>query len=759
MKRPLLWAALLLTLGILILNSRPEIRDKWLLRKPSVRLALEKSSSGYFPVSLRGKVLWAEEKNGRYVYRVDCGRKYGIVLVYEPDDGSERTEEATALIGSDARVSGTAFLFPPSENPGQFDLRNYYDDLGIYFGVSEAEIWTDDALKHSFRRTLFRAAESFRKVIRETESPEDADFLLSLTTGDTTEIGTQMKAEASFLSAIQLVSVSGFLLSALGMLFYRLLRKLTSNLFLCAGIPFLAIVLYDCLLGSPASMIRALVIFALRVIAPILKRRFDILSAASLYVILLAFTRPSYLLLPSMSFYLAVLLSQGLICPLVRRFTFRQNVLVSASLSFLSIQACLLPVQILSRYAWSLYGMILVYFLMPLKMAALILTLLGGAVGVVFGRGSYPLVRFILFLPGRLRSLYELVLNAFRVLPLASVNAGKPAVRRIVSYAVLLFTIPAALSIRGFLVKKAVLKEQQYAMKTGRLISLCYFFILALGMCFLRAPKPGKALSYTMLSVGQGDSGIVRAQDVTIGVDVGSSSADNAGEIFSEALSYYGIKRLDLLILSHGDLDHVNGLPSLLQDPGISLREVWIPDTLHAEEEFHDELIHLRSAGIPVRKAGTGDHYDFNDLSVQVLSPEHGADLSGNDASLVVRISYRGRSILFAGDISAEMEEKLPLDDNIDLLKVAHHGSRFSSGETFLKRISPKLSFVSYGRNNSYGHPAEEALDRFRENHLTIYGTGRSGAIEAVIQDTQISLRFYGMDPWRDLPLNDIAGH
>ena len=758
MKRPLLWAALLLTLGILILNSRPEIRDKWLLRKPSVRLALEKSYSGYFPVSISGKVLWAEEKSGRYVYRLDCGKKYGIVLVYEPDTESGHREEALSLVGSEAHVSGTAFLFPQSENPGQFDLRNYYDDLGIYFGVSEAEIWTDNPVKYSFKRWLFRTAESFRNVIKETGGADDADFLLSVAAGDSTETGTRLKDEASFLSAVQLISVSGFLLSALGMLLYRLLRRITANLFLCAGIPFLIIVLYYLLLGSPASMIRALVVLALRMMAPILKRRFDVLSAASVYVILLAVTRPCYLLLPAMSFYLSVLLSQGVICPMARKMVFRQSVAASALLSFLSLQACLLPVQILSRYSWSLYGMILVYFLMPVKITALILILLGGMTGMVFGSGSYPVVRFLLFLPKHLRGLYDLVFQTFGSFPMASVNVGKPADRRLAAYLFLLLSVPFGMSVRTFLVKKRFLKERQHALKNSHLISIIYLFILLLGMCFLRAPRPKEDLCYTMLSVGQGDSGIVRTQDATIGIDLGSSSQDNAGEIFTGALSFYGVRRLDILILSHGDLDHVNGLPGLLSDPSVTVGEVWISDTLHAEEEFMNELSLLESRGIPVRKAGAGDRFELGGLFVQVLSPLHGADLAGNDASLVVKISYRGRSVLFTGDISSEIEAGIS-SGKTDILKVAHHGSRFSSEELFLKRVSPALSFVSYGRNNTYGHPAEEALERYRQNQLTVYGTGRSGAIEAVLSDTQISLCCYGKDPCRDLPLNDVPGH
>ncbi|MBR3437821.1 MAG: ComEC/Rec2 family competence protein, partial [Lachnospiraceae bacterium] len=402
MKRPLLWAALLLTLGVLIINSRPESRDKWLLRKPSVRLALEKSSSGYFPVALKGTVLWAEEKEGRPVYRIDCGKKYGTVLVYGSEEAVHE-EEPSELAGSTVRVSGTAFLFQPSENPGQFDVQAYYDDLGIYFGVSQAEVWLDAPKKASFRRFLCRLSAAYKTVIRETTEKEEGDFLLLLSQGDRSESGEEMKKEAAALSALQLISVSGFIISSIGMLFYRILRKRSTDLFLCAGIPFFLIFFYFLFLGAPVSMIRALILFLMRILAPLLKRRFDTLSAASLSVLLLGITRPTYLLLPSMPFYLAVLLSQGLVCPVVRKSLRKQSLMASLTLSFFSMQAALLPVQILSRNSFSPYGMLLVYFLLPVRTAVILFTLAGSFIGVVFGRNAYGIVRLLLYLPGKMR--------------------------------------------------------------------------------------------------------------------------------------------------------------------------------------------------------------------------------------------------------------------------------------------------------------------------------------------------------------------
>ena len=193
MKRPLLWAALLLALGVILLSSGEETRNKWLLRKPSVRMVLERSSSGYFPVSLKGTVLWAEEKNGQIVYKLDAGKIYGTVLVYEPEEPGTKTEDPALLIGSVCRVSGTAFLFQPAENPGQFDVQGYYDDQGIWFGVSQAEIWTAEPARFSIRRVFYRLSEAIRETVRENASEQDADFLLYLSLSEYSDESAVLK--------------------------------------------------------------------------------------------------------------------------------------------------------------------------------------------------------------------------------------------------------------------------------------------------------------------------------------------------------------------------------------------------------------------------------------------------------------------------------------------------------------------------------------------------------------------------------------
>ena len=238
----------------------------------------------------------------------------------------------------------------------------------------------------------------------------------------------------------------------------------------------------------------------------------------------------------------------------------------------------------------------------------------------------------------------------------------------------------------------------------------------------------------TFIDVGQGDCSLFIGSEGTVCmVDAGSSSESKVGKYrIIPCLKYCGIDTIDYLFLSHSDDDHINAVPELIEDSCISVKHIVISPY---DEGFTDiEMLALQN-GIEIIYAFSGMTFSQEDMNIEVISPIEDritqySDI--NEMSLVMQVDMSGKHILFTGDIGGKAE-KILLESgvlkNIDILKVAHHGSKYSGCEEFLKEISPEEAVISCGISNSYGHPHVETLDRLGAVGASIYRTDRYGAI------------------------------
>lgn len=248
----------------------------------------------------------------------------------------------------------------------------------------------------------------------------------------------------------------------------------------------------------------------------------------------------------------------------------------------------------------------------------------------------------------------------------------------------------------------------------------------------------GKRLpSATFLDVGQGDAAVVELdRGRTMVVDTGRT-----GREVMSFLRYRGIRKIDVLVISHVHPDHGGGLTKLLR--AFPIAEIWDNGLI----EYPEGML----AGIRRRPLQRGDVIDLGDATATALHPYPGFYLQKgnqyteeNSASLVLKIENGGRSILFAGDLEDEAEEDLAhLQPWIrsDVLKVPHHGSRRSADPAFLSAVSPAVAVVSAGRGNHFGHPSPEAL-RLLEGSR-IFRTDSDGAVKVWAATGGIGVKTY----------------
>jgi competence protein ComEC len=236
-------------------------------------------------------------------------------------------------------------------------------------------------------------------------------------------------------------------------------------------------------------------------------------------------------------------------------------------------------------------------------------------------------------------------------------------------------------------------------------------------------PEHG-AVNITVLDVGQGLAVAVRTTNHILLYDLGPKFSDefNAGSaVVLPYLRSLGIDRVDLLILSNGDMDHSGGLSGILE-------QVELGPVITGEPQRLDMRANLCSAG---------DSWNWDGVSFKILHPEPESRWSGNNSSCVLKIAAAGRSLLIPGDIEKVVERWLIRESkgelSSDLVIIPHHGSKSSSSAAFARALSPSYAIVSTGYRNRYGFPNPVVVERWRSVGAEVLNTAELGAIELEI--------------------------
>ena len=255
-------------------------------------------------------------------------------------------------------------------------------------------------------------------------------------------------------------------------------------------------------------------------------------------------------------------------------------------------------------------------------------------------------------------------------------------------------------------------------------------------------PVPGRT-ELTLLDVGQGESILVRDGRSAVLLDGGGwRRGDIGSRVLLPVLASQGVKRLDALILSHPDLDHCGGLVQIASF--LPVGEVWSSSGWSAGGCVSDLY------GLPkvkIRTAWAGDQMQVGAWNLQVLNPPPGSRRGINDRSLVLMATLGDHTFLLTGDIETVAERRLVRAypealQGVDILKVAHHGSRTSSSAEFLDHLQPSLALVSAGVGNRYGHPAPQVMERLRARGALALRTDEQGIVRLEI-DRSGALRIH----------------
>ena len=304
---------------------------------------------------------------------------------------------------------------------------------------------------------------------------------------------------------------------------------------------------------------------------------------------------------------------------------------------------------------------------------------------------------------------------------------------------------------------------------------LCALAMASALVAVVRPPsdQPDGKLTVHFLDVGQGDSAlIVFPHGKTMLVDGGGELhfdrrehderggahaeeaelfADNAFAIGEAVVSRFiwslGRTRVDYVLATHADADHIGGLWDVVRN--MEVGQAIVGHVPAADPEYDHFVDALRQRRVPLSAVSAGERFEVDGVMIEVLWPPlaYGAAVtSGNNDSVVLRLVYGSVSILLAGDIEKAAEDSLVasgMELRSDLLKVPHHGSRTSSTESFLGAVNPRYAVISVGERSRFGHPHSSVVNRYLARGVKRYQTGRDGMVTMKTDGSTLDIRTY----------------
>ncbi|XCP84343.1 ComEC/Rec2 family competence protein [Roseburia hominis] len=699
--------------------------------------------------------------------------------------------EEVPKIGQYVQLCGKVSFFEEASNPGNFDQKFYQQKQRTYAAFYEARIRQTSGDANVLREHLWSLKRYAQTVILQYLGEEKGRVLCSMLLGSKMTSGEEEEAPFGeiVIERIQekelyqksgighILAISGLHVSFLGMGLYRLLRRFGSPVPPAAVVGSIVMCFYVIMTGASVSAVRAVLMFLLRMGAYVTGREYDGVTALSVAALAALLTNPLSLLDTGFQLsYGAILGIYGLGSMLGTEDGVEEIgndpagklpkgkavwLKIKKSLRMpLAVQIVLLPILLFYYYEVCPYS--LVWNLVAIPLASVIFAcgiggvLLGSAAGFLAGRASGA------FLEIAGKGLHSGAALVFKIvalgmefyykgaewilsLPGARWVTGRPGALQIAGY--IGFMLAAVLLFRRTRRQQKNVKRrrgQNSFQKNGRRLSLLAGGLMLCGVVVLTVSRTDcRNLEIVMLNVDQGDSFFIRGPEGgTYLIDGGSSGVDQVGKYRIEPfLKSQGVGSVDYVWISHGDIDHLSGIMEMLSRKlvGVRIRNLILPPGEVWDEKLTELAKLAGEAGTRVCVAGPGQSLAEGELTISCLWPK--GEFSGNEASMVLSLTYGEFDMLFTGDLEKEgeaafiaelkaLKEAGEMPDSYELLKVGHHGSKFATSGELLETVRPDAAWISAGKKNRYGHPHPDVLERLANWSVTLYNTKDGNAVK-----------------------------
>lgn len=632
---------------------------------------------------------------------------YGKIQVnYKISSLSEKEALQNFRYGQYLALEGEATIGEKSRNFNQFDYTTFLKKRRIK-AVFQANVLKKDLKQH---KNVLLVLKNYRKSLYDrvySLFPEPTNaYISALVLGDKTNFSDESYNDYQTLGVVHLLAISGLHIQLLLHVFYYVLLRFQLPHEYAKLLIILLIPMYIILTGASASVLRAGLMLLLKFLLPLFMRRIDSFSSLCISGMICLFIYPLQIF--DAGFQLSYLLTAGIILSnskILNRYSsnWQQMFLLSLITSILSI-----PIVCYHFYqlSWSgiflnlIYVPLFIFIILPISFISFCIPTIS-----VFGNS------FLLII--------EKITHFLSNIPYQVIITGRPSFPILCVMTLLIYTAFIFLE-----------KQKKYY-----LISI--FGIICL-LFFLKENWTGKV---TFIDVGQGDAILIQLPK-----NKGNYLIDTGGQMdFKEekwqkrrrpfsvgknilipVLKSKGIGKLDKVIATHSDADHIGALEELSNE--ITIKNFYHGEGAASKNLLKKALKKMNKSNVQCLKAGNS-WTPAKNISFECMYPNKVGQGDNND-SLVIKANLAGKTWLFTGDLEKEGEQEL-IHQNIqaDILKVGHHGSKTSTSKEFIQAVNPKIAIISCGVDNRFGHPHKETLETLKQNNTIIYRTDKQGEI------------------------------
>lgn len=674
-------------------------------------------------ISIEGTIISdIEEKEYNYTFTIRTKDDYFLVNL------KKNKEEISLEYGDKLQIFGEYQEPNKARNYKGFDYKKYLKINKIY-GIIRVDLYTNIIIKHqknlsNFKLLIHKIREKLKQNIQELLTKETYALGIGILIGDNSRINEKIVEDFKNSNLSHMLAISGAHINYVVLTVSILFTKKRAGIKAQRVVTIMMMLFFMELTQMTSSVVRAGISCIIYMLASLLYRKADVINAMAISTLLILLNNPFKLF--DIGFQLSYAGTLGIIlfCKLINIPIKNKLLKYLKDSIIISISANIFIIPIIMYQ----FNTISLTFILSNLLAG---PLLGISIILEI------IVLLISFMSINIAAIPAKVLNILLILIINIANWFSN-----IEISKIYVITPKIISIVAYyLICAAIILKQ----KNRKIIVIIMLTVLIINLF----PTP-KKLRINFIDVGQGDSTLIRTEtNKVILIDSGGSTASSSFDVGNKVLLPYlldrRIKKIDFIIVSHFDADHCQAFETVIDN--INVRKVVVCKQSMIIQEYLNIINKCKKKNIKIIVVERGDKLKIDKRTeFEILHPGERFLDDGkgglNANAIVCKMNYKlnnGKifSILFTGDIEVEAEKELEQvygkKLKADILKIAHHGSKTSSREEFIKLVSPKIALIGVGENNKFGHPADITLERLEKENVKVYRTDQMGEVSITI--------------------------